>query len=374
MIYKVLERIASVSGKDTERQEKKVMDAKYSWRFLHREHCEIEKTGQCRKSIIPMVAGLLAVVLSAAACSSTSTSHVKSASSSAKGKTIAFVPGVARNSFYETMKAPAQEEASKLGMKLIWQAPSSFSVSAETPLLETILAEHPSVLIVTPDDPIAMKGPIEKFIHAGIPVITVDTTLDDTKILLSHITSDGYQGGELAAKEIASGCHDAGTTFAMGSSTNVTTLVERANGYLHEMKKYPNMKVLPVQYDNHSIANAGAITASLLTSHPHICGIFGTNNHAAEGIGPTLVRLHKTDVKLVGFDAGPTEVSLLQSGVIETLIIQRPAEEARLAVEYAYDWLVGKRRLIKHSVALPNVIATTADSHSPTITKYYYGG
>lgn len=321
------------------------------------------------RRVVAAAAGLAALGLIVSACGSPAVTKAK------KQFTVAFVPGVAHNDFYQTMKPAAEAEAHKLGIKLIWQAPATFSVEAEVPLLQTLLAEHPDVLIVTPDDPIALKTPLEDFISAGIPVITVDTTLADTSILLSHITSDGYQGGELAAKKIAAFCGGKGTTFAMGASTSVTTLVERANGFLHEMTKYPSMKVLPVQYDQHSIPTAESITAALLTAHPHICGVFGTNNDAAEGAGPAIetAGLAKK-VDLVGFDAGPKEVAMLKSGVISTLIIQRPALEATIAVQYAYDYLTGHKSKIQHSVALSNVVATTADATSPAITKYYYGG
>ena len=53
-------------------------------------------------------------------------------------------------------------------------------------------------------------------------------------------------------------------------------------------------------------------------------------------------------------------------------MIQNAAEEGSLAVQYAYDYLTGNRSLIKKSVLLPNVVATTATADSPTVTPYYY--
>jgi ribose transport system substrate-binding protein len=243
------------------------------------------------------------------------------------------------------------------------------------PILQTLLAEHPSALIVTPDDPVALKAPIESFIQAGIPVITVDTELADSSIVTSQITSDGYQGGTLAADATAKSCGDKGTVFVMEADTTTTTLVLRGNGFLTEMKKYPGITVLPVQYDHHSIPTASSIASALLTSHPDICGIFATNNTAAEGISSALLEAGLSGkVFLVGFDAGPTEVSLLKGGTISELIIQQPALEATTAVQYAYDYLTGQKSKIQHTVELKNVVATHADANSPSIEKYYYTG
>ena len=76
----------------------------------------------------------------------------------------------------------------------------------------------------------------------------------------------------------------------------------------------------------------------------------------------------------VGYDASPTEVGLLKSGKISALVIQQPALEGQLGVEYGYDDLTGKKSAVKASVLLPNVVVTTQQASSPSVTKYYYTG
>ena len=43
-----------------------------------------------------------------------------------------------------------------------------------------------------------------------------------------------------------------------------------------------------------------------------------------------------------------------------------------MAVQYAYDFLTGHKSMIKHSVYLPNVVATTANAGNPMVSAYYY--
>jgi ribose transport system substrate-binding protein len=80
----------------------------------------------------------------------------------------------------------------------------------------------------------------------------------------------------------------------------------------------------------------------------------------------------KGKVFVAGYDAEPVQVALLKSGVINILVIQNPAEEGSLAVQYAYDFLTGHKSLIKKSVFLPNLVATTANASNPKITQYFY--
>lgn len=58
--------------------------------------------------------------------------------------------------------------------------------------------------------------------------------------------------------------------------------------------------------------------------------------------------------------------------MITTLIIQQPAEEGRLAVEYANDILTGKVSLVPQSKQLDNITATTQNASDPAIAKYFY--
>ncbi|HET9061429.1 MAG TPA: substrate-binding domain-containing protein, partial [Acidimicrobiales bacterium] len=80
----------------------------------------------------------------------------------------------------------------------------------------------------------------------------------------------------------------------------------------------------------------------------------------------------KGKVYVAGYDAEPAEVQLLKQGVINILVVQNPAQEGSLAVQYAYDRLTGHASMIKKNVLLPNVIATTANANNPSISKYFY--
>src|ERR1035438_5500658 len=122
---------------------------------------------------------------SASARSSQPASAVKSASTK---YTIAMVPGDSTDSFYITLRDGAQAEAKKLGITLTWEGSPTFDPTDQFPILETLLAKHPSGLIVTPTDPNALTSLIKEFDYG--PVATTDEYLTDTSFLTSAITSD----------------------------------------------------------------------------------------------------------------------------------------------------------------------------------------
>jgi ribose transport system substrate-binding protein len=288
-------------------------------------------------------------------------------------KTIALVPGITTDAFYITMQRGAAEEAKKLGLNLIWQGGASFSPETQIPVLQALFAKHPAALLIAPTNDTALINPIKQFTDAGIPVITVDTTISDASILRSRITSNNVQGGAAAADAVAKFAHDQGDVAVINVKPGISTTDARQKGFIAEMKKYPKMRVVSIQYDDDSPTKAFTQAQLLLLKYPHLKGIFGTNVFSAEGVGKAVVATGKKGtVDVVGYDAEPDEVKLLKDGVITTLIIQQPAEEGRLAVQYANDILTGKASSVPKSKELDNVTATTQNANDPAVAKYFY--
>ncbi|HTU54463.1 MAG TPA: ABC transporter substrate-binding protein [Acetobacteraceae bacterium] len=287
--------------------------------------------------------------------------------------TIALVPGITTDAFYITMQRGAATEAKKLGDTLIWQGGSSFSPETQIPVLQALLAKHPAALLIAPTDVTALINPIRQFVNAHIPVIAVDTTISDASLLTSQITSNNVQGGEAAADAIAKFAHEAGDVAVINVKPGISTTDARQKGFIAAIAKYPNMKVVAIEYDDDSPTKAFTQAQLLILKYPNLKGIFGTNVFSAEGVGKAVSASgRKGSVDVVGYDAEPDEVKLLKEGVITTLIIQQPAKEGALAVQYAADILDGKASAVPKSVQLDNVVATTATAEDPNVAQYFY--
>jgi ribose transport system substrate-binding protein len=293
--------------------------------------------------------------------------------SAASKYTFVLIPGLTVDPFYITMHNGAAAEAAKLGVTLKWVGTTTWSTPLQIPVVNSVLASKPSALLIAPTDLHALFKPMDAYYTAGIPVISVDTTLANQSILTAAISSDNYQGGALAADTIAKLAHDTGQVAVINTVKGVSTTDLRQAGFLAEMKKYPNMQVVAADYDNDLLTTAEAISRSLILSHPKLVGIFGTNLYSAQGAGQGVAAAkEKGKVYVAGYDAEPAEITLLRQGVINILVIQNPAAEGALAVQDAYWALTGDKSMIKKSVLLPNVVATTANMNDPSVSKYFY--
>jgi ribose transport system substrate-binding protein len=341
----------------------------------------IRKRTRRLAALAPVVA---IVTVAAAACSSSSSSSSSSAAaaaatsssspSSAKHYTIAYVPGATGVAFYDTLLSGMKAKAAALGMSVIYQGSPDFAPSAQTPIVDAICTKHPNVLIVSPTDPVAMAPAINTCLNAGIPVITVDTGLSDTSKITSAITTDNNSGGKAAADFVGKALGGKGEVALMSLSPTATTQVERIGSFEKEIKAaYPGITVLPVQYTAQATSDSETVARSILSAHPGVKAFFGSAEPNAEGVAAALKALGLTGKVLdVGFDASPTEVSLLKSGEINATVAQPAAEEGADAAQFAYDKITGNTSAIQASVQLPDVLLTTADASNSAYQKYFY--
>jgi ribose transport system substrate-binding protein len=189
---------------------------------------------------------------------------------------------------------------------------------------------------------------------------------------VSAITSNNIQGGQAAGKVIGQALHGKGQVSLMSLSPTATTQVDRLQGVKNELKSsYPGISVVSTQFTQQAPTSSETTARSVLSAHPGIGAFFGAAEPNAEGTAQALVATGKKAVN-IGYDASPPEVALLKKGQISALVIQQPALEGSLGVQYGYDALTSKTSQIKKSVELPNVVVTTSQAGSPSAAKSYY--
>jgi ribose transport system substrate-binding protein len=297
-----------------------------------------------------------------------------SGSSGSKHDSVAFIPGATGVAFYESMGAGIQAEAKKLGVTYSTQGAADFTPSAQTPVVDAVCSRSPSLLLVAPTDPAAMRPAIQRCMNEGVKVVLVDTGLTNTSGIVSAITSNNLQGGAAAGKVIGQGLHGKGQVSLMSLSPTATTQVQRLQGVKDELKKsYPGISVVSTQYTQQAPTSSETTARAVLSAHPALGAFFGAAEPNAEGTAQALVSTGKKAIN-IGYDAAPPEVQLLKKGEISALVIQQPVLEGKLGVEYGDDALTGKTSQIKKSVELANVVVSTSQASSAAAKKYYYTG
>lgn len=305
---------------------------------------------------------------------STATGGTPSSSHAAqKTYTFYLVAGIASDSFYLTMKKGAQAAGKKLGVKVVFTGSTkAFSPPTQIPFLNGAIARKPDAILIAPTDKSALIAPIRRAIDAGIPVITVDTFITKP-IAVTNVSTDNLGGGRAAADALVKAIGGSGDVAAISVNPGISTTDQRRDGFVAQLKKYPKVKYLGIQYCNDDQTKAQNQTAALINGNPNLKGIFAMNVVSGNGVTAAVTAAGKAGVvKLVEFDAGPPQVQALKAGTIHALIAQYPYGIGELGVQLAYKWVTGKRAGIKKHYGTGSAVVTRANVNSPKIKKFLY--
>ncbi|MER6123106.1 ABC transporter substrate-binding protein [Streptomyces sp. NPDC001795] len=320
-----------------------------------------------RTAVVVAAAGLVAV---ATGCSNSATTA--SSTSQKEVKSVALIGGVKDSPFYAAIDCGAKTEAKKLGVGYSYAAPGTFDPSQQQPVLSSVVAKNPQAILIAPTDKTAMFQPMHQAKQAGINLITVDTKLTDTSDLSSQVNSDNIAGGALGADTMAKLIGGKGKVVALSEPPGSSTDDERVKGFVDRMKsKYPNITVLTTQYADHSAQATASKVSSVLAANPDLKGVFAVDNFTGDGapIGVRNANARKS-VKIVAFDAQPSQVQALKGGDIDAIVSQNPYDMGVKGVQYAVD--LGKGKQVPKTEITGLMAITQQNIDDATVKPYIY--
>ena len=267
--------------------------------------------------------------------------------------TITLVPGLTTDAFYITMNRGAQAAAEALGITVEFQGAEEFDPVLQTPVLDAVIARGPDAILIAPTDSTQMIEPLRRADEAGIPVITVDTFIDDGMYQdgsgdgdfpMAYIASDNIGGGRMAARFMAEQIGGSGQVYVSNVRPGISTTDQREEGFKAEMaENYPDVEVLETQYNENDASLAASQFQAVMARNPEIAGVFGANLFSALGAGNGVESSDRADdVTVIAFDAPQSIVDNISSGLVDAAIAQHPAEIGYFGVMAAYAVLTGE--------------------------------
>lgn len=183
--------------------------------------------------------------------------------------------------------------------------------------------------------------------EASIPVFTCDVaTVDPRAKVVSHIATDNYGGGKLAAHQILEAIDNEGE-IAIIDYEGIESVQQRIRGF-REVIAYANneganvhiVETLPA---SGSFEKSKQVMYRILDAHPKIKAVFAVNDPTAFGAVEALQdRGRLRQVKLVGFDGTAKAKELVHDGILYSDIIQFPEDIAKYCVDGISAYLEGE--------------------------------
>ncbi|MFF2994781.1 substrate-binding domain-containing protein [Streptomyces sp. NPDC057950] len=295
---------------------------------------------------------LIAAVVAAAIVGAMSFLHT--GSSSTASKKVGLSLSTLNNPFFVQIKAGAQQEAKKLGVRLtVTDAQNDASQQANQ--LQNFTSSGLGAIIVNPVDSDAAGPAVRSANKADIPVIGVDRGVNkaDTAAL---VASDNIEGGKLGAKALAEKLGGKGKIVILQGLAGTSASRERGAGFAEGLKAYPGIQVVARQPADFDRTKGLDVMTNLLQAHPDVQGVFAENDEMALGAIKALGSKAGKSVSVIGFDGTPDGLKAVKNGTLYASVAQQPTELGRIAVENALKSAEGKK--VEKTVMVPVKVVT----------------
>jgi ribose transport system substrate-binding protein len=309
--------------------------------------------------------GLIAVALGGALC----LGSLGSGASAQEKKTLAWIPKATNSTFWLAVKRGAEKAGGELGYSILYVGvQEQTNIAGQVNLVHDMVVRRVAGILIAATDAKALAPAVDQAIASGVPVITLDSGVDSDKPY-AYIATDNIGAARMAAEEEAKLIGGRGKVGDIGITAGSQTGREREQGFLEGMKKYPDIRVLPVQHSGCDPAKSLNIATDFLTGNPDIAGFFGACDGGGTGSGQLVKQKGlKGKVHVVAFDTSPEELQLFKDGYIDALIVQDPFQMGYRGV-YAMDKVLKGQKVEPRVVEIPAKVVLKDNFNDPPIQE-----
>jgi ribose transport system substrate-binding protein len=310
-----------------------------------------------RNRIYTIFMGLLIAAMLLSACAQPTPAPTTAAPAAAGGKnpadiTVAYSGFATSNDFWNTLGKSAAEEAKAQGVKFIDLTTETQDAAAQKAAVDNVITQKPSAIIIGSVDNRVWGETIQKAKAAGIPILAVDTAIDDPYVS-SLIQTDNLAAAGLAGDYICKVTGGKGTVLVIGGSVGHQTGDARKKG-VEDKTKACGMNVIGDWGDWDENKDL-TIAQNTLASNPDLTAIFVAHDGGAAAVAAMIKQKGLVDkVKVVGFDALPVMLKAIQSGEGTATVKQDNVRMGKEIVDNAIKLINGQT--IDPKILIPGFI------------------
>jgi len=263
---------------------------------------------------------------------------------------VALVMKSLANEFFKTMEdgARAHQKAHAAEYDLLATGiKDEQDVAGQIRLVEQMVADGVSALVIAPADSQALVAACKKAKDAGIVVVNIDNKLDDIvlsqrKLSIPFVGPNNREGASKIATYVANRLQPGDKVAILEGVPGAYNAIERQIGF-ERAAKAQGLVVASSQPAFWETAKANQIASSLLTEIPDLKGFLCANDSMALGaVAAVKAAGREGQVLIAGFDNISAVRELLKSGRIVATADQHGDQLAVFGIEYALEMLKTK--------------------------------
>lgn len=215
---------------------------------------------------------------------------------------------------------------------------TEYSPKQQLDAIDSLLAEGINGLAISPYNDRAVREKIDLLCAQGIPVITLNTDIENSS-RLAYVGSNFYRSGETAAGLMRLMTKDEVRVGIVSGSQNILCHTERIAGFSHVIASYPNIRIVDIVNNNDDDKVSCELTKKLLRDHPEINAFYFTAGGVYGGCRAIESSAQKSDMTVITNDIVPTTREYMQKGLIAATICQQPFQQGSQPLALLFTYL-----------------------------------
>jgi ribose transport system substrate-binding protein len=286
---------------------------------------------------------LAALVLLAGACGGGGGEKAPPAGETGAGATftIAMIAKSSTNPVFLSGRQGADAAAAELSaahgmtVKIDWLTPPNEDGAVQAQRIAEAVNSGANAILLSASDASKLTGAVNEAVDRGVPVMTFDSDVPDSK-RFSFYGGDDAKMGEQVMDELATQMGGTGRIAIIAGNQNAPNLQNRVKGVRTAAAKYPGITIVDAFYHAETPQDAAAEVLRLKNAYPDVNGIAMIGGWALF-TRTLLTDLDPAKMKIVSVDALPAQLAYVESGLAPVLFAQPTYSWGYVSVKTIFD-------------------------------------
>jgi len=233
------------------------------------------------------------------------------------------VSAVGANSYFYDHKMGLKLAGEFFDVETQYKGPPDWNMQAMIQAIDLAVARKPGGIMVIGFEE-SLNDAVNKAVDAGIPVVTLDSDLPNSKRIAFVGTGNydaGYRGG-IKLNELIGGKGKVAILTKIGQPN----LEERVRGYKDALATFPGIEIARIADTKSEVPMAAQAAAAVLSAVPDLAGFGCVEAAGGAGCATAIKEAGLSGkIKVVAMDRDNDILNYIKNGIIDATIVQQTA-------------------------------------------------
>ncbi len=296
---------------------------------------------------------LLLTMLALTGCGGESKPLAKSGDSSTaapgagKTFTIAMIAKSSTNPVFLSGRQGAEAAAAELSkahgiaVKIDWLTPPTEDGAVQAQRVAEAVNSGANAILLSASDASKLRGAVNEAADRGVPVMTFDSDVPDSKRFAFYGGDDAKMGAQVM-DELAKQMGEKGKVAIIAGNQNAPNLQKRVAGAREAAAKYPGITIINAFYHAETPQDAAAEVMRIKNAYPDVQGLAMIGGWALF-TRSLLTDLDPKQIKIVSIEALPVQLAYVDAGLAPVLFAQPTYSWGYVSVNTIFDHVYLKK-------------------------------